>query len=225
MQSLAQTLSAINTAVPALQRALLASTGAHAGQYTWSARNVDYGPWLLCDGREVPIARYPELFSVIGHRFGEPSTPDMFVIPDMRGRVMAGTVSDEVHPMGETTGEETHTLVLNEIPAHNHGGATGGAGAHTHGTNAGAGSAYGLAIVNGLATTVNTDNSNNGEINTSGKADLVVDGVGNHSHSIASAGGGMAHNNMQPTAFAGNLFICVGVHDYMVQRQVPEPGS
>jgi microcystin-dependent protein len=46
--------------------------------------------WLLCDGSEVLISNYPELFDIIGYQFGDITTLlglGSFKLPDMRGRM------------------------------------------------------------------------------------------------------------------------------------------
>ncbi len=46
--------------------------------------------WLLCDGSEVLISAYPELFDAIGYQFGDITTLlglGTFKLPDMRGRM------------------------------------------------------------------------------------------------------------------------------------------
>lgn len=45
--------------------------------------------WLVCDGRAVAVARYPELFRIIGYIHGRQSA-GFFLLPDYRGRVMRG---------------------------------------------------------------------------------------------------------------------------------------
>ena len=43
--------------------------------------------WLLCDGREVPVSEYPELYDALGDRFGVPSKDGYFRIPNLQGRL------------------------------------------------------------------------------------------------------------------------------------------
>lgn len=61
--------------------------------------------WLLCDGREVAIDEYPELFEVIGETYGAGSTEHFFRVPDYRGVFLRGAavlgstdLSDERDP-------------------------------------------------------------------------------------------------------------------------------
>ena len=54
--------------------------------------NTPFG-WLLCDGAEVLISAYPELFDAIGYQFGDIATLaglGTFRLPDMRGRMALG---------------------------------------------------------------------------------------------------------------------------------------
>lgn len=64
--------------------------------------DIERWGWMVCDGRQLSIAMYPELFAVLGFRYvhqGEPTTlPDdpqqaakaMFRIPDYRGYFLRG---------------------------------------------------------------------------------------------------------------------------------------
>lgn len=65
--------------------------------------------YLFCDGSELPIGEYPDLFSVIGYIYKPPSEligKSTFALPDMRGRFPLGrdnmdntnTVPDKVDP-------------------------------------------------------------------------------------------------------------------------------
>ena len=48
-----------------------------------------YG-WLMCDGSAVSREAYPELFTVIGTRYGSGNGSTTFNLPDLRGRVITG---------------------------------------------------------------------------------------------------------------------------------------
>lgn len=115
------------------------------------------------------------------------------VLPSMRGRVHVGVdtmgnsaanVVPSATAPNMTGGAETHTLALTETPAHAHGGVTGAGGGHLH-TYTRPNNQGLLGQAGGNAVYYNTTTDD-----TSSAPD--------HTHSIASAGGGEAHNNMQP---------------------------
>ena len=43
----------------------------------------DAGDWLICDGRLLNASEYPDLFQLVGQRFG--GTGEEFALPDLRG--------------------------------------------------------------------------------------------------------------------------------------------
>ncbi|MGB1253894.1 MAG: phage tail protein [Candidatus Promineifilaceae bacterium] len=73
--------------------------------------------WALCDGQLLPINQNQSLFSLLGTSYGGDGR-STFALPDLRGR----TPVHEGHgfPLGSRGGEETHTLAINEMPAHIH---------------------------------------------------------------------------------------------------------
>lgn len=122
------------------------------------------------------------------------------------GRVLIG--AGAAYPAGQTGGKETHTLTTDEMPSHTHSGSTSSAGSHRHdifandnrfGTNYPLRN-YSYAAVKGNADGP-TGDSNYNIAGTSSSPSLgETSSSGNHSHtlSLQSAGGGKAHNNMQP---------------------------
>jgi microcystin-dependent protein len=144
--------------------------------------------WLMCDGSSYSATSYPALFAVIGYTWGG-SGPN-FNVPDMRGRtsIGAGTGSGLTpRTLGQTLGEETHVLVVGEMPSHNH-----SQNPHSHGPSAGS---------------TNFVGSNASESTGTG---LIVSGspiyitqfdptTGQTTATNNLTGGGAAHNNMQPS--------------------------
>jgi microcystin-dependent protein len=144
--------------------------------------------WLLCDGAAHDVTTYPALFNLIGTTYG--SAPGQFRVPDLRGRGPMGRDASQTEfaALGQTGGSKTHTLSLNELPPHDHGGAQP-AGNHRHfvGTR-------GFLVDAVLAGKVFAPGGN-------GSSDAPFQftfSAGDHTHPIALQGGSAAHNNLQP---------------------------
>ena len=81
------------------------------------------GGWLLCDGSAVSRSTYSTLFGVIGTTYGVGDNSTTFNLPDLRGRVPVGSGTGAgltARSLAATGGAETHTLTVDEIPAHTH---------------------------------------------------------------------------------------------------------
>ena len=111
--------------------------------------------------------------------------------------------------LGHALGEETHTLSTGEMPQHNHGVTD----THSHLTGA-SGTAAWLSPSSAEAQVQLQSGGGNPVVpNTQGGGMIKVDSISTSgtnagSISVGNAGGGGAHNNMQPTTFL-NVMICL----------------
>ena len=81
----------------------------------------DYSPknWATCDGQLLPIIQNQALFSLLGTTYGGNGTTN-FALPDLRGRVPGFGGGGGQISLGERAGEESHTLIVAEMPQHTH---------------------------------------------------------------------------------------------------------
>jgi len=80
--------------------------------------------WALCAGQILPIAQNTALFSLLGTTYGGDGIRT-FALPDLRGRIANAFGQGpglQPYNLGQTGGQETHTLLLSEMAA----------GGHTH---------------------------------------------------------------------------------------------
>jgi microcystin-dependent protein len=73
--------------------------------------------WAQCNGQILSISLNTALFSLLGTTYGG-NGQTTFALPDLRGRAALHTGSG--FSLGQVAGEEAHTLIQTEMPAHNH---------------------------------------------------------------------------------------------------------
>lgn len=143
--------------------------------------------FLSCNGSQIAIATYPDLYAIIGTTYntgGE--SAGNFRLPDMRGRCAVGTGTGSgltTRAMAASSGAETVALSTSEMPSHTHSiSETSHSHSNVYKVAGGAGTSIHPSLNGSLITSTRTTN-------------FATTGI-----TVASAGGASAHNNMQPSA-------------------------
>src|SRR4051794_41596644 len=92
------------------------------GQIQTFAFNFAPRGWALCNNQILPITQNTALFSLIGTTYGGNGQTN-FALPDLRGRVPIHQGDGPGLPpvvIGEMAGTNNTTLIVPNMPAHNH---------------------------------------------------------------------------------------------------------
>jgi len=130
--------------------------------------------WAQCDGQILPINQNQSLYSLLGTTYGGDGRTS-FALPDLRGRTPVHPGADGV-TLGQKTGEETHALSIDELPAHTH---TAQASSNLGDNPNPGGRALGATVPSEVYH---------------GDENRVAMRIG----TVANVGGGQGHENMQP---------------------------
>ncbi|MBD2867717.1 phage tail protein [Paenibacillus arenilitoris] len=139
--------------------------------------------WAPCQGQTLSIQQNQALFAIIGATYGGDGATT-FKLPDLRGRAPVHTGNGVT--LGQSAGEEKHTLTVNEMPTHTHTAMASEQSATSY-----------TPVGNTWAPPGNSTNS------YSQSPDSAMS-----PGAIAQAGGSAPHSNMQPY-LAMNYCICV----------------
>lgn len=191
----------------------VASPGVPTGSLFPFAGSAAPTGYLLCDGSAVArTGTYAALFAVIGTTYGAGDGSTTFNLPDLRGRMPLGAgtgvglnasgtgkpagTNQTARTAGQWGGEETNLLTTNEMPSHNHNGATGNAGSHAHSP-----SDVGVFVYRSPGGYQPT--SGGGWMGSG--SGTFTNTVADHSHTINSQGGGARHATMPPFIVANYI--------------------
>jgi microcystin-dependent protein len=140
--------------------------------------------WARCDGQLLPIAQNQQLFALLGTTYGGNGSTN-FALPDLRGRTPRHLGSGNFQ--GERLGAEARTLNLGQLPAHGH-----------------------LFLASSVTgdQPVPTGRLLAGSVNQyRAPSDLTA----LHPASVATVGGGQAHDNKHPFLVLSWLIAIQGV--------------
>ncbi|MEO6732653.1 MAG: tail fiber protein [Ferruginibacter sp.] len=149
------------------------------GEISMSGFNFAPRGYATCDGQLLPIAQNTALFSLLGTQYGG-NGQTTFALPDLRGRVPMHQGQGpglSVRTIGEVAGQENHTLISTQIPA------------HTHTLNA-------VSNAGDIATPAGAYLANTGALDKEYKATGTV--VAMNTNAVGITGGGQPHNNLPP---------------------------
>lgn len=138
--------------------------------------------WAFCNGQLLPINQNQALFSLLGTTYGGNGV-STFALPNLQGRVPIHLGADGFgnnYPLGQSAGESSHTLNIQELPAHAHTLMASNAAA-----NSSAPAAATPAQPSGAIGAIY------GQPGASKPPTMAGQAIGN-------AGGNQPHNNMQP---------------------------
>ena len=152
---------------------------------TFAPRN-----WALCDGQLMPISSNSALFSILGTIYGGDGRTT-FALPDLRGRVpmhMGAGPGLTPRQQGQAIGEERISLNEAQIPPHNH--------------------AMQVTNVDADNNRPSNDMIAKSQIYTATTTPTVT----LNDATIANAGGGQAHDNIQPSLVMNYIIALEGVY-------------
>ena len=136
--------------------------------------------WAFCDGQILPINQNQSLYSLLGTTYGGDGRTS-FGLPELRGRTpihVGNSIGGQTHSLGQKSGAESISLTAAEMPQHKH---TVKGSSSTTTTPLATGNVWSRAAQNQYAPSAGANNVNMGAA------------------TLSNAGGGQAHNNMQPS--------------------------
>ncbi|MDB4917270.1 MAG: Tail Collar protein [Gemmatimonadetes bacterium] len=154
--------------------------------------------WAFCDGQLMPISQNTALFSLLGTVYGGDGK-STFALPDLQGSLPMQPGQGQglsLRDLGETSGVETITLLDSEIPLHT----------HTVNTMSDPGT-FQVGAPNRVVA--RSANANAYQANTTANLSAMA------FQTLALAGGGLAHNNLQPYL---TLSFCIALQGIFPPR-------
>jgi|SRR5579863_3510708 len=169
-------------------------TEPYLGQISLFGFNFAPRGWAQCNGQLLPIQQNAALNSLLSTFYGGNGTTT-FALPNLQSRTPIGTGQGSGltnRTIGQTGGEESHTLSQTEMPSHAHG---------LQATTAAAATGTLPATTGIFATPAKVPVYRSG-----GSASIPL-----NDPSLVSAGGGQAHSNIQPYLTVNFCIALIGI--------------
>lgn len=170
----------------------------YIGQIIMAGFNFAPRNYAFCDGRLIGIAQNSALFSLLGTTYGGDGQVT-FALPNLQSRVSVHQGQGpglQNYPIGMATGSETVTLLMSNLPAHN------------HIVNASTSTANAQENPGGNYPGVDTSGTGATFYNTSPDTTMNVQMVG-------ASGGNQPHNNLQPYL---TINFCIALYGVFPSR-------
>lgn len=177
--------------------------------------------WAFCNGTLISISQNSAMFSLLGTIYGGDGETT-FALPDLRGRVPIHFGSGPGLPtftQGQRSGTVTNTLIVSQLPSHNHsvGAHTHPQAAHTHPVKASSGvgtqaSPQDNYWAQSSEDVVSYNTTSNVTMNSDAVGSEGGDDTGDNTNfNTGSIGGGQSVNNMPPYLVINFIIALVGI--------------
>ena len=154
------------------------------GEVKLVAFNFPPKGWAFCNGQLMSIQQNAALFSLLGTMYGGDGIRT-FALPDLQGRSPFHQGPNFV--IGQIAGEQNHTLITQEMPAHTH-------------------------VVNCTTNAASSDTpANNVWPNNSSNPYAAATNATMLPAAISNSGGSQPHNNMSPYLVLNMVIALVGI--------------